>query len=504
MWCSRPQAIDQPVKSTFPLARKLIIELNTWSVCTDEGLEALSQVALRDDSFPMVRSVKFLFDEFQGGEYLLNIPPNAPANAAAFVNRILQMTPNASEIEMVTDVLSDESSNESSDDFPVHFSDLLAQLFRLATRVRYYYNGSANTISQQMDLVCNLVHLCFMVKSSGVDFVQLARQCAPTLQSLEMESTRYSDVVDLIQYSNGDYIGYPQLLLFEHYVDDDDEEPSELFVTRGTIPFPRLKRLIFRSCYPFGDDTPFRGNAATLETLSLTVESLTLAKLDRHRVFTPASHPVLRYVDTRLLDIGETENITTMTDLLNFSLRIGPNSPVRRIDDFRSDGPARRSMLPLIGAMSSIQVLVLPQISLTLWETIDLINSLPLLSDLHTRPPRFGEVPVGICLSWLPAQNVPNGPLMGIVVPQPPDFYFQLFVLRARRFRFWNILKMKPEEIELVVHCVLHMALLCPNFDYAAPPSDIHEQFMAKLEETIQTDLYNRHVTRLRRLLFTN
>ncbi|KAJ2395827.1 hypothetical protein GGF41_008695 [Coemansia sp. RSA 2531] len=63
---------------------------------------------------------------------------------------------------------------------------------------------------------------------------------------------------------------------------------------------------------------------------------------------------------------------------------------------------------------------------------------------------------------------------------------------------------MKPEEIELVVHCVLHMVLLCPNFDYAAPPSDIHEQFMAKLEETIQTDLYNRHVTRLRRLLFTN
>ncbi|KAJ2400256.1 hypothetical protein GGF41_007966, partial [Coemansia sp. RSA 2531] len=148
-----PQSIDQLVKSMFPLARKLIIELDMWSVCTDEGLESLSQLALGDNSFPMVRSVKFLFDEYQEGEDLLAIPPNAPANAAAFVNRTLHMAPKASKIKMVTDVLSDESSNDAPDDFPVHFSDLLTQLFRLATRVRYYYNGGANFISQQMDLV---------------------------------------------------------------------------------------------------------------------------------------------------------------------------------------------------------------------------------------------------------------------------------------------------------------------------------------------------------------
>ncbi|KAJ2424168.1 hypothetical protein GGF41_002866, partial [Coemansia sp. RSA 2531] len=56
MLYSWPQATDQPDKSTFPLARKLIIELDMWSVCTDKGLESLSRVALRDDSFPMVRS----------------------------------------------------------------------------------------------------------------------------------------------------------------------------------------------------------------------------------------------------------------------------------------------------------------------------------------------------------------------------------------------------------------------------------------------------------------
>ncbi|KAJ1891286.1 hypothetical protein LPJ71_007719, partial [Coemansia sp. S17] len=236
MWCSRPQVTDQSDNSPFHLAKELVIELDMWSVCTDEGLESLSRVALGDGAFPMVRSVKFLFDEFQEGEDLLTIPPNAPANAAALVKRILLMAPMASEIEMVTDVLSDESS----DDFPAQLSDLLAQLLQLATRVRCFSEGSHITINRQTALVRNLVHLSYEVDRDGINFVQLARQCAPTLQSLSMSSIRYSDIVDLIQDSNGDFMVYPQLLLLEHSV-YAGFELSEMPVNRGATPFPHLK-----------------------------------------------------------------------------------------------------------------------------------------------------------------------------------------------------------------------------------------------------------------------
>ncbi|KAJ2059274.1 hypothetical protein GGI17_004515 [Coemansia sp. S146] len=495
MWFSPPQAIDQPDNSTFHLAKELIIELDMWSVCTDEGLEYLLRVAFKDYAFPLVRSVKFLFDEFQEGEDLSAIPPNASANAAAFVKRILQTAPKASEIEMVTGVLSDDSY----DDLQRHLSDLLAQLFQLATRVRHFSEGSDIIVNWQMGLVRNLVHLSYEVDVDGVNFVQLARQCAPTLQRLAMESTQNVDIIGLIRDNNGDYMEYPQLLMLEHSL-WMDSEPLQLPVFSGASPFPRLKYLSFKTHYPFGDDTPFRGNTGTLETLSFTLDHPTLATLDRHRVFTPTSHPMLRYVDTCILDNDEPEHITTMTDLLSFALRIGPLAPMRKIDDLESDIPEWIGMLPLFGMFDSIQVLELPNTRLTLWDSITLVKSLPLLSDFHTSTPCLGEMPAGINLARLPAHVVINHTLIGTNSPQPPTFV----ATRGRRFRFWNIVEMRREELVEAVHCVLLMALLCPNFDYAAPPSDIHQIFMDKLVEIIHTDGYQQYSTRLQRLLFTS
>ncbi|KAJ2037797.1 hypothetical protein IW146_007306 [Coemansia sp. RSA 922] len=485
MWCSRPHVTDQPDSSPFHLAKELVIELDMWSVCTDEGLESLSRVALGDGAFPMVRSVKFLFDEFQEGEDLLTVPPNAPANAVAFAKRILQMAPKASEIEMVTDVLSDESSNDSSDDFPVHFSDLLAQLLQLATRVRCFSEGSHITINRQTALVRNLVYLSYEVDRDGINFVQLARQCAPTLQSLSMSSIRYSDIVDLIQDCNGDFMVYPQLLLLEHSV-YAGFELSEMPVNRGATPFPRLKRLIFQASYPFGDDTPFRGNAGTLETLSFILDHQTLAILDRHRVFTPTSHPKLRYVDTSLSDGDQPEHASTSTNLLRLALRIGPFAQVRKIDDLKNDDPAWMCMLQLIGTMNSIQILVLPKIRLALWDAITLVKALPVLSDLHTSTPCLGSIPAGIDLALL------------------PDHVILKYVPIGKRFRCWRIVEVMSEGFVDAVHCVLLMALLCPNFDYVAPPGVNHQLFMAKLDEIMHTDGYKQYSTRLQRLLFTS
>ncbi|KAJ2058937.1 hypothetical protein GGI17_004721 [Coemansia sp. S146] len=152
MWYLPPQVIDQPDNLTFHLAKKLVTELDMWSVCTDAGLESLSRV------------------EFKDGEDLLAISPNAPANAAAFVKRILQMTPKDSEIEMVTDVFSDDSST----DYQMPLSDLLVELFHLATQARHISNGSHIILNQQMGLVRNLVHISNEVNVDGVNIVQLA------------------------------------------------------------------------------------------------------------------------------------------------------------------------------------------------------------------------------------------------------------------------------------------------------------------------------------------
>ncbi|KAJ2835800.1 hypothetical protein FBU31_001524, partial [Coemansia sp. 'formosensis'] len=263
-------------------------------------------------------------------------------------------------------------------------------------------------------------------------------------------------------------------------------EPLELPTFSGATPFPHLKCLLFKTDYPFGDDTPFRGNTGSLESLSLTLDHMSLSTLQRFKVFTPTSHPMLQCVDISLSDNVQPAHLTTMADLVRFSLSIGPGAPVRKIDDLENDEMAWPQILPLLGTYDSIQVLVLAKMCPTFWDTITLIRSLPLLSDLHTRMPNLREMPAGVNLTQLPTYVILHYPTMG------------------KRFRFWNIVQYRREISNETVHCVLLLALICPNFDYATPPSNMCQWFMDKMKAIINTDGYKQYATRLQRLLLAN
>ncbi|KAJ2832878.1 hypothetical protein GGI24_001054 [Coemansia furcata] len=300
-----------------------------------------------------------------------------------------------------------------------------------------------------------------------------------------MGCTRNGCIIDIIRDKDSGYVEYPQLLSLEHSV-WADSEPLEPPTFSGATPFPRLKCLLFKTDYPFGDDTPFRGNAGSLESLSLTLDHLSLSTLQSLKVFTPTSHPMLQCVDISLSDNVEPAHLTTMTDLARFSLSIGPGAPVRKIDDLENDELAWPQIIPLFGTYDSIQVLVLAKMRPTLWDTITLIRSLPLLSDLHTRMPNLREMPAGVNLIQLPAYVILHYPTMG------------------KRFRFWNIVQYRREISNETVHCVFLLALICPNFDYATPPSNMCQWFMDKMKAIINTDGYKQYATRLQRLLLAN
>ncbi|KAJ2802194.1 hypothetical protein H4S07_004752 [Coemansia furcata] len=175
-----------------------------------------------------------------------------------------------------------------------------------------------------------------------------------------------------------------------------------------------------------------------------------------------------------------------MADLARFSLSIGPGAPVRKIDNLENNEMAWPQILPLFRTYDSIQVLVLAKMRPTFWDTITLIRSLPLLSDLHTQMPNLGEMPAGVNLTQLPAYVILHYPTMG------------------KRFRFWNIVQSGREISNETVHCMLLLALICPNFDHAALPSDDSQWFMDKMKAIINTDGYKQYATRMQRLLLAN
>ncbi|KAJ2830995.1 hypothetical protein GGI24_001737, partial [Coemansia furcata] len=114
-------------------------------------------------------------------------------------------------------------------------------------------------------------------------------------------------VSSLILNPDGDYITYRRLHTlklqrekWENEFEEPDDDPLERQRYQGAIPFPELRSLHLINGYPFDDDTPFRGNEATLEFLDMELDSKAITDIIDCNVFTPTSHLQLKHVNTRV------------------------------------------------------------------------------------------------------------------------------------------------------------------------------------------------------------
>ncbi|KAJ2840826.1 hypothetical protein FBU31_000084 [Coemansia sp. 'formosensis'] len=202
--------------------------------------------------------------------------------------------------------------------------------------------------------------------------------------------------------------------------------------------------------------------------------------LRRHRVFTPESHPKLQYVRVWNASHHVPDIFATNAEALRFILSIGTTAPTR-ITDIHITGTELTGVTTSLTNLDYIQYLSLDQIDLDLWDTITLIKSLPLLSDLRTWPPIIGTLPDGIALGDLPAYVVSTLAPMGI------------------QFRRWFLVG-KVEEASL--KCVLLLALACPKFWYASTKYVRHEQVLPMMEQAISSDMFKPYSPRLQNLKF--
>lgn len=168
---------------------------------------------------------------------------------------------------------------------------------------------------------------------------------------------------------------------------------------------------------------------------------------------------------------------------MQFLLSIVPNSCVRHAYHDMNAAEFRLA-ISAFGKHGYIQVLLLPNTPLDLWDIIALVKALPLLTDLCTRVSKLDAWPSGISKHKLPAYMITNYASMG------------------DRFRCWRFAEFYDTEVKMTVKCVQLLALVCPNFDYAAICTSNRESFMALMKTTITTDGFRPYVKQLRRLLF--
>ncbi|KAJ2748212.1 hypothetical protein GGI19_006210 [Coemansia pectinata] len=462
-------------------AKELAIRMDMLDVYSGDALKELSGETYINCTFPKVRSIKFVLSDSPEPEeptFIAITSPDIKSTISAFVQRIRQMTPMMKEI-CISQAPSRYGEFQNSFKW---LDNLVAQLSQHAIDIDYLFFQKSLIVDQRLSGLRNLVYSSFDYADGGEQIMELARRNASTLQLLKINLNSITVITGLIQNVDGSYAQYPCLHTFKLSCQRDSGVPQWPEFP-GAVPFPRLRCLDIGMVNPFGGDTPFRGNAATLESLTLLPDSTIFRILREGKVFTPTSHPKLQQVNLGLNLEFEPNLFGTDVEYLPFVLSIGANAPVRTITDSLT-GPDFRSLIPVFGEHTCIQVLTLDYTHLHLWNVIALVTALPLLSDLHTPLPVLGPWPDGVAEHELFAYVIAN------------------YAPTGRRFRCWHLQSVLSDNIENAVCCVLLLALVCPNFNYAAIGGTSCELFMALMSQMIATDGFRPHASRLRRLLF--
>ncbi|KAJ2460557.1 hypothetical protein GGF42_000765 [Coemansia sp. RSA 2424] len=432
--------------STHRLAKRLAIRVELGCIYSGMALELLSRMPNEDCIFPAVRAIKFTFSinyANTGDDIDASV---VQANTTAFVQRLLQLAPRFRECDL-DDLFDYEELYKFNHDY---FGSLARQILANVDRLKYDLGGEWVNMDLDYAGICNLVHIDY-----GYDFhyepcFQLVRQCAPTLQSLELKPCSFStspglDLSGLIRDTNGRCVAYSCLQSLS--LDIWNESATSERPSFGTfVAFPALRHVNIGSEYPFSDDTLFRGNSATLESLKMLMDADTAMMLRKRRVFARASHPRLRSVTIYGADDPIPDGFDTYADYMQFLLSIGPEAVVRVLHPMALEQDIPRA-LQLLGEHTSIQILSIEGAAFALLDVVALIKSLPLLSELCLDVPKLDSH----------LADIPKSQLFETLIESHAPMARQLRRLIVRNSQV-------PLE-DLAVFTVL-LASLCPNLDF--------------------------------------
>ncbi|KAJ2075873.1 hypothetical protein GGI09_008547, partial [Coemansia sp. S100] len=225
-----------------------------------QALQQLLTKPYEGCAFPQVRELTFdLVTDLsynKGGE---DLPPDADANILAFAQRIKEMSPRVSKVYLGIPCKNGDSATGSDE----HMRFLLSNLSSLTHRTLLTTNCEQLVTCPGLVPACKLMCINIDIRDDPSPVLQLARLCAPTLQTIDIRFYEEVDTSGLIRDTgDGEYVKYPYVRSLAMQFSDIVVSQRSIF--KGAVPFPNLRRLVLNSGYPFSDDVLFRGNAATL------------------------------------------------------------------------------------------------------------------------------------------------------------------------------------------------------------------------------------------------
>ncbi|KAJ2061153.1 hypothetical protein GGI17_003263 [Coemansia sp. S146] len=464
-WINCMSYVGQP---TWHWAKVLNIVADLECIYSGRALEMLLRSPYNRCALPLVYELDIKFDpsvRHQGPELAQSA---VEANITAFVQKLWQIAPRIS------------TFNSRSLDL---------QLAQRIGRVQFILKDRTWPLNLNFDGISDLTHIEFASDSSHLQFIQLAQRSARSLQSLQIVPHKvsplcYPDISGLIWGGKNRFTAYPsQKLVLDLPVNLDRRAvvpPQPVFGTFA--PFPALRNLTVAEYYPFGDDTLFRGNSKTLECMHMIALPSIIMMLRERQVFMPDSHPQLQHVLIQGTNGSLPEYFGGGSgNFLEFVLSIAPDAATRVIIGAQFDREILR-VLDLFTLHSSIQILSLNGTNFTLLTTIRLVKALPLLSDLCSDYPTLDRSIAVFNWADIITSSVKKYAPMG------------------KWFKFWCF-SLGGKLTREIVQCVMLLAVLCPNFNYAMSSGDNQMEFMLLARKVIASPGFKDFEQRLKRVL---
>ncbi|KAJ2032868.1 hypothetical protein H4S03_006050 [Coemansia sp. S3946] len=460
------------------VAKELLIQLKPWMIFTGDALKRLSSEPYSGCSFPLVRSLTLNFISRTSQEDFGVRTPVARAKVDAFLGRLLQMAPIASEIVLEG---GDLSSNFSTATKP-QVANLVAKLYQRYKRVVHHVHFGAEFTSPQLNAIQGLVHFDYTANNDSEQAFQLARQSASTLQSLAITFNKVVTISGLFQGTDNRYVVYTSLRalslchtpalqsLYENrsihpWTSYGKKERLPMFA--DVTPFPGLVHLSLDIDYPFGDDILFRGSRATLEYASLQLYPMTRGIIYWYKLFTRSSHPKLQCIITRVAhDPSPYQRSVEHSQRPDYFISIGSHAQVHRalnIPQCRVSEPYMRNF----DGFDCVRVLSLPGFSVGFSEAVLLFGAFPNLLDLCTWRPYLMSSD-GIYHRDLRAYKVANR------------------VMTSRnRFKTWVFSDSPKCSRRTLVSCLRVVAMVSSALDCVSPQAGNSDLFMGDMNDSV-------------------
>ncbi|KAI9505384.1 hypothetical protein GGI26_004872 [Coemansia sp. RSA 1358] len=312
-------------------------------------------------------------------------------------------------------------------------------------------------------------------------FKRLIQQNLQTLHSLVILQPPSNFVSSLVQDDNGNLVVYPQLERLEICANSGSNEAPYQQTDKQVILFPVLKHLKIEIHYPFADDTLFRGNSSTMQTLSIVVNSHFLHIAKQHRIFGNGNYPNLVCISSKVLSSHSDEGLTAKAYLFCMLEALGPATRALTVPKL-SDQKVLFSAIPNYLYFASVQILKLSEVELTIGEMIKLLKLLPALTDLSCR---FRELECE-------AGNIKYDGL--------PEHLYSMHYPLNRNFKCWEILFSQLLSRPIATFATL-LAILCPRFTYAVMVHGDMELFRNHIKDLVSAKPFSEYFERVQCLL---